>query len=99
MLGALAAIGILLWFQSSVGVLASIATAWGAFAQWLLFSCLAEHLRLQKKLAGERFQGRISGPQEEIIWACSQCHHMLHSETHCEVCRATIVADDVGLNS
>jgi uncharacterized integral membrane protein len=64
------------------------------FISWLLFRCLAEHLRLQKKIAGLPYVGRITGPREEVVWGCSQCGHVLHSNLQCEVCGAQIVQPD-----
>ena len=92
--GVLAAFVWLLFF-SLLGLAASIATLLGAMFQWLLLRCLAEHLRLQKKIAGEPFEGEITGPREETIWACGNCQTMLHSETRCDSCGAEIVQDDL----
>lgn len=64
------------------------------FISWLLFRCLAEHLRLQKKIAGLPYVGRISGPREEVVWGCSQCGHVLHSISQCDACGAQIVQSD-----
>ena len=54
-LGSLVAVGLLLTF-SRWGLVASISAAISAFLNWLLFRCLAEHLRLQKKIAGCDFR-------------------------------------------
>ncbi|TWU04287.1 hypothetical protein [Stieleria varia] len=65
----------------------------GLFFQWLFLRCIAEHIRLQKKIAGIDFAGRISGPRLETIWACGHCNSMLHSENHCDNCGARIKID------
>lgn len=93
-LGAILAIGFLMMF-SFWGLLASASSMTGSFISWLLFRCLAEHLRLQKKIAGVNFEGAITGPHEEIIWSCGNCGQMLHSESRCESCGAQIDTDDV----
>ncbi len=66
----------------------------GGFISWLLFRCLAEHLRLQKKIAGLPYAGSITGPTEEVVWGCSQCGHVLHSNSQCDVCGARIHRSD-----
>ena len=63
----------------------------------LLLRCFAEHLRLQKKIAGLPFTGRTSGPTEEIVWSCSQCGHVLHSDTCCDACGAHITQENGGV--
>jgi len=70
-LGSIVAFGLLMTF-SLLGVAASASILFGAFIQWLLARCLAEHLRLQKKIAGYEFEGTITGPAEEIIWTCCE---------------------------
>lgn len=92
-LGFVVALGLLMTFSLS-GLVASGSALIGAFLQWLLLRCLAEHLRLQKKIAGCEFEGAITGPSEEIIWACSNCGQMLHSDDRCESCGAQIALDD-----
>ena len=76
------------------GPVASGCTLIGTFFNWLLLRCLAEHLRLQKKIAGCEFQGKISGPSEEVISTCSYCGQMLHSNSRCDACGAQIVPED-----
>ncbi len=75
------------------GLLAVVATLFSAFVYWLLFRCLAEHLRLQKKIAGLRFDGAITGQEEEIIWACSHCGHVLYADHRCDYCGSKIQLD------
>lgn len=91
-LGALAAFGLLLTF-SIPGVLSALSVAVATTIQWLLFKCLAEHLRLLKTIAGLPIEGRITGPGEEDVWVCSACLQMLHSESRCDSCGARIVED------
>jgi hypothetical protein len=88
-LGAIVAIGLLLTL-TLWGLIASFSTIIGAVLNWLLLRCLAEHIRLQKKIAGLGFEGAISGPNEETIWSCSNCGQMLHSENRCDSCGAQI---------
>ena len=76
------------------GFLVAISTLAGSFYQWLLLRCVAEHLRLQKKIAGYRFQGEISGPKDFTVWTCGNCGQFLHSESMCEACGAKIIQDD-----
>ncbi len=91
-LGSIVAIGLLMTF-SLWGLFASVSSMIGAFINWLLFRCLAEHLRLQKKIAGIEFEGAITGPNEETIWSCGNCGQMLHSQSRCDSCGAQIEAD------
>lgn len=92
-LSSIVAFGLLMTF-SFWGVAVSVAIMLGAFLQWLLMRCLAEHLRLQKKIAGMGFEGTITGAAEETIWTCGNCGQMLHSETRCDSCNAQIVLND-----
>lgn len=89
-LASIVALGLLMTF-SLWGVAASACTVLGGYVQWLMLRCLAEHLRLLKKIAGCQFAGRITGPAEETIWICNHCGQMLHSETRCDSCNAEIV--------
>lgn len=89
LVGILMAVGFLLTFYIW-GVLAGISSAIGGFVSWLLFRCLAEHLRLLKKIAGMEIAGSITGMQEETVWSCSNCGQMLHSEHRCDSCGAQI---------
>ena len=85
---------VLLLTVSLWGLVASCLVVVSASLKWLLFRCLAEHLRLQKKIAGYEFEGSITGPIEETVWACGNCGQMLHSESRCDSCGAEIVSDD-----
>lgn len=93
-LGAVVAIGLLLTF-TMWGLIASFSAIISAFINWLLLRCLAEHIRLQKKIAGLDYEGSITGPHEETIWSCSNCGQMLHSENRCDSCGAQIESDGV----
>ncbi|MFO0939710.1 MAG: hypothetical protein U0930_02975 [Pirellulales bacterium] len=78
-----------------IGVLSSGLTALAGFVVWILFRALAEIIRLLKKIAGLGYSGNISANRNiEVFWACSNCGQMLHSETRCDSCGATIVGDD-----
>lgn len=61
-----------------------------AYFQWVLLRCIAEGLRLLKKIAGANYQGQITGPRMETVLSCSNCGQMLHSESCCDACGATI---------
>lgn len=92
-LGSMVGIGLLITF-TLWGLITSISTIIGAFISWLLLRCLAEHIRLQKKIAGLDFEGTITGPNEETIWSCSNCGQILHSENRCDSCGAQIESGD-----
>lgn len=91
-LGIITACALFLTF-SGQGLLYGVSLLLGAFLQWLLFRCIAEHLRLQKRIAGLSFQGRITGPAEETVWACGKCGQTLYSDTRCDSCGAEIASD------
>ena len=89
-IGVLVAVAFL--FTLSIwGLFASMAALTSGVIHWLLLRCVAEHLRLQKKIAGIPYEGRITGPGEEIIKVCGNCGQMLHSETRCDSCGAEIL--------
>jgi hypothetical protein len=88
-LGAMVALVLLMTF-SIWGLIASFSTIIAAFVQWLLLRCLAEHIRIQKKIAGLNYEGTISGSREETIWSCGDCGQMLHSASRCDSCGAQI---------
>lgn len=63
--------------------------AWHLFIAlfvWAMVRGLAEHLRLQKKIAGIAFEGEISHAKENIVWACGNCGANLTTENQCQVC-------------
>lgn len=66
----------------------------GAFLNWLLLRCLAEHLRLQKKIAGLEYEGRITGSYDEVVMTCSNCGSTLHSNVTCDRCGARLLISD-----
>jgi hypothetical protein len=78
------------------GLLPSITILLGTYFFWLFLRCLAEHLRLLKKMAGLPFDGCISGQisDQNVVWICGNCGNMLHSETRCEGCGAEIETSD-----
>ena len=96
--GMLAATCLLFTF-SALGALSSAATLTTALLHWLLLRCIAEHLRLQKRIAGLPFEGQISGPCEDIIWCCSNCGQMLHSAQRCDTCGAQISCEHTAIES
>ncbi len=89
--------GVVATFQilsfTSVGIVTAVAAIASGVLSWLLFRCIAEHLRLQKKMAGVPFEGRITQAGEEMCWACSSCGMILHSDTRCDACGAEIEGD------
>jgi hypothetical protein len=74
-------------------LLASLGTLLHAFVIWLVLRCLAEHLRLQKKIGGLPYEGTITGPKEELVWTCGNCGHRLRSMGQCDFCGAKIDDD------
>lgn len=62
---------------------------------WAMVRGLAEHLRLQKKIAGIAFEGEISHAKEDIVWACGNCGANLTTENQCQVCGLEIEVDQV----
>lgn len=76
--------------MSLLGVVVFLLGCFGAFVQYLLFRCIAELIRLQKKIAGIEYSGTISAAVEETIYTCSNCQQLLHSETRCDACGAEI---------
>jgi hypothetical protein len=91
-LGAIVAISLLLTL-TVWGLIASFSAMISAFINWLLLRCLAEHIRLQKKIAGLDYEGAITGPYDESVWSCGNCGQMLHSECRCDSCGAQIEAE------
>lgn len=71
----------------------------GAAVTWVVLRGLAEIIRLLKKISGLQYSGEISGAESSHqYYACSNCGHMLHSETTCDTCGAKI-ADDQELTT
>ncbi|MEM9828678.1 MAG: hypothetical protein AAF958_18975 [Planctomycetota bacterium] len=81
-----------LWWR----LLVSIVMLFGFWLQWLLLRCVAEHLRLQKKIAGLPYSGTISSNKHEFVWNCGNCGQLLYTDTRCEFCGAKIVGDAEG---
>ncbi|MEM1070658.1 MAG: hypothetical protein AAGI63_17270 [Planctomycetota bacterium] len=92
--GSLVAFCVLLWFASLWGLFASIQVLVSSCFSWLLLRCLAEHLRLLKKISGQDFEGEITGSREQVVWGCSLCGHTLYSDEYCDACNAQIVAKE-----
>ncbi len=87
---ALVTVGLLMTF-TLVGTVVAGCCLLGGFLLYVLLRCVAEHLRIQKKIAGCKYEGQITGPQEELVVACSNCGMILHSSSHCDGCGAEIV--------
>lgn len=79
-----------LFSMPKLALLAFLSTLATTFIYWLLLRCLAEHLRLQKRIAGLSFDGQITGAREELIDLCSNCGQMLNSDSRCSGCNAAI---------
>ena len=79
---------VLLTKLSFNGFVDALQLAMVTFVLWLFLRCLAEGLRLLKKIAGEEFEGRITGPYEDWIYVCSNCNNVLHNDDRCEICGA-----------
>lgn len=92
-LGLCTAIGTLLvplFWGSLSGVLFSLLVVFASFSSWLVCRTVAEFLRIQKKIAGLSYLGRISGPGSETVLVCGNCQHLLHSSDRCDQCGAII---------
>ena len=76
-----------------MGLVMAIALFLNALLDWLLLRCLAEHLRLQKKIAGCEYEGAITGPVEETIWSCGNCGQIVHTDNRCDACGARLTGD------
>ena len=59
---------------------------------WAVLRAIAEHLRLQKKIAGVAYGGKITAPYERdlTIYRCEKCGHMLYDDSRCDACGAEI---------
>ncbi|GAB5406134.1 MAG: hypothetical protein Aurels2KO_43650 [Aureliella sp.] len=76
-----------------------IAIGVGGFFGWLMWRVVAEHIRLQKAIAGLRYSGEISGHREREFWACSACGVPVHSDSRCDGCGKAIESDDASSDS
>jgi hypothetical protein len=72
------------------GILTAVFIWFIAFIARLFLKALAESLRLQKKALGLPYGGEISEAHETVMFSCSECEAILHSETRCESCGRTI---------
>jgi hypothetical protein len=94
-LGLCTAIGLLLvplFWGSLWGVLFSPLQVLSTWAGWLVCRSIAEHIRIQKKIAGLTYLGQISGPGSETVIVCGNCQNLLHSPDRCDHCGASIQA-------
>jgi hypothetical protein len=66
----------------------------GAFLNWLVLRSIAELIRLQKRIAGLEYSGRISGSYFDTVPTCSNCGSMLHSDVACDACGARLLKPD-----
>ena len=82
---------ILLVYTKMSGWLVSMAMVPSTLLNWLLLRCLAEHLRLQKKIAGLDYAGRISGSYAADVLVCSNCDSVLKSDVYCLECGARLI--------
>ena len=76
------------------GLAMSCMIASGAFLNWLFLRSIAELIRLQKRIAGLDYAGRISGSYIDTVPTCSNCGSMLHSDVACEGCGARLLKPD-----
>lgn len=78
------------WFVLFLATCVLLASA----VVWVVLRSLAEIIRLLKKISGLKYSGEISGAESSHqFYACSNCGHMLHSETTCDTCGAKIVPE------
>ncbi len=92
LVGILAGVGTLI-FAGAAGILPALVQVGGAWLCRLVLRAFAESIRLQKRAQGLPYDGRISEPKEEVIYACSECGAMLHSDKRCESCGRTLVEE------
>ncbi|QDU58148.1 hypothetical protein [Aeoliella mucimassa] len=104
--GKLSLVGILLFVLSVLlatvfflmtpyeGWLVALMTLFNGLIAWLLFQALAEHLRLQKKIAGLPYGGRISRNFESPVYRCGECDRETDSPYYCYYCRCDLVDGD-----
>ena len=82
--------GVTVVWMKFYGVLSAYVIIVSAVLSWFLLKASAEIIRLLKKLNGLPFGGKISQPNQSSVYICSECNAILHSETKCESCGATI---------
>ena len=75
------------------GVLPAFGILINAALIWLLLRSVAEIIRLLKLQADLPFGGKISNADQTIVYTCSDCGALLHSETRCDYCGASIESD------
>ncbi|WP_442509503.1 hypothetical protein SH528x_001079 [Novipirellula sp. SH528] len=92
-LGGLALLGIPM-FHGVAGFLYFCSVVIGSFLTWLLLRTLAELIRLQKRIAGMDYAGRISGPYYDTVSTCGNCGAMLYSDVCCDGCGARLLKPD-----
>lgn len=91
--GGLASIGIIL-FAGVAGFLLFCSVAIGSFLNWLLLRSLAELIRLQKRIVGLDYAGRISGSYYDTVPTCGNCGAVLRSDVCCHGCGARLLKPD-----
>jgi len=74
----------------SGGILPTLFLWIGPHVMRLILRALAESIRLQKKALCLPYGGKISEAKETVMYACSECGALLHSETRCDSCGRTI---------
>lgn len=79
--------------EGSCGILWAVFLWIVASVSRLVLRSLAENIRLQKKALGLPYSGKISEAKETVIYSCSECGAMLHSETRCDSCGRTVEGD------
>ena len=82
----------LIWWRFD-GVLPATGLLVNAALSWLLLRSVAEIIRLLKHQNGLPYSGKISAAGESSLYFCSDCDALLHSETRCDSCGATIETD------
>lgn len=78
---------------SIAGVFVCLVGVFVSFAQWLLFRCIAEIIRLLKLQNGMSYRGKIETTDVTHLYACENCGMILHSPNQCESCGAVITGD------
>lgn len=89
--------------KSSLEILLGLFIPIVTYFCWLMMRSVAEFLRIQKKLAGLHYDGKITQPEEIVTYACGNCGRVLYNEWRCVNCGAefdasSVQSDEANLN-
>lgn len=91
-IGVILAAAVLVW-QRLFGIVPAVVILINSAIGWLLLRSIAEIIRIQKKMARLPYTGMISGGDQIVVYKCSDCGAMLHSESWCDSCGTSIDAE------